>query len=48
VGLAGLKPETSPFDLMISMKNPVNIEGYLDQIIYYLEMINSESAKKAV
>lgn len=48
VGLAGLKPETSPFDLMISMKNPVNMEGYLDQIVYYLEVINSESAKKAV
>ena len=48
VGLAGLKPETSPFDLMLSMKNPVNMEGYLDQIVYYLEVINSESAKKAV
>jgi len=48
VGLAGLKPEASPFDLMISMKNPVNIESYLDQIVYYLDMINSESAKKAV
>jgi len=48
VGLTGLKPEASPFDLMISIKNPVNIDGYLDQIVYYLDMINSESAKKAV
>ena len=48
VGLAGLKPETSPYDLMISMKNPVDSERYLDQIVYYLDVINSESAKKAV
>ncbi|TFG44300.1 MAG: hypothetical protein E4H43_00535 [Bacteroidia bacterium] len=48
VGLAGLKPEASPFDLMISMKNPVNIERYLDQVVYYLDMIKSESEKKAV
>ena len=48
VGLADSKPESSPFDLMISMKGPINIESYLDQVLYYLEMINSESAKKAV
>jgi len=48
VGLTGLKPEASPFDLMISLKNPVSIEKYLDQVVYYLDMINSESAKKAV
>jgi hypothetical protein len=33
---------------MISMKNPVNIEKYLEQVLYYLDMINSENAKKAV
>jgi hypothetical protein len=48
VGLSGENPETSPFDLMISMKNPVNTEKYLDQVLYYLDMINSESARKAV
>lgn len=48
VGLADSKPELSPFDLMISIKGPINVDIYLDQVIYYLEMINSESAKKAV
>ncbi|MFZ2340999.1 MAG: hypothetical protein WAW07_14915 [Bacteroidales bacterium] len=48
VGLSGENPETSPFDLMISMKNPVNIEKYLDQVLHYLDMINSDSARKAV
>lgn len=48
VGLSGEKPESSPFDLMISMTRPVNAEKYLDQVLYYLDMINSESAKKAV
>jgi hypothetical protein len=48
VGLADSKPESSPFDLMISMKSPISLEGYLEQVLYYLEMINSESAKKAV
>ena len=48
VGLADSKPETSPFDLMISMKSPVNLEKYLEQVLYYLDMINSETAKKAV
>jgi hypothetical protein len=48
VGLADSKPVSSPFDLMISMKSPISLEGYLEQVLYYLEMINSESAKKAV
>ncbi|OFY64336.1 MAG: hypothetical protein A2Y71_16510 [Bacteroidetes bacterium RBG_13_42_15] len=48
VGLADSEPESSPFDLMISLKSPVSIDSYLDQVIYYLEMINSESVKKAV
>ncbi|HAX92452.1 MAG TPA: hypothetical protein DCY25_00650 [Bacteroidales bacterium] len=48
VGLSGENPETSPFDLMISMKSPVSTEKYLDQVLYYLDMINSESARKAV
>jgi hypothetical protein len=48
VGLADSDPGSSPFDLMISLKNPVNIDSYLEQVLYYLEMINSESVKKAV
>lgn len=48
VGLADTDPGSSPFDLMISLKNPVSIDSYLDQVLYYLEMINSESVKKAV
>jgi len=48
VGLAGEEPESSHFDLMISMTGPVSMEKYLEQVLYYLEMINSESAKKAV
>jgi hypothetical protein len=48
VGLADSEPESSPFDLMISLKNPVSIDSYLEQVLYYLEMINSESVKKAV
>ena len=48
VGIADSKPESSPFDLMISMKKPVNLENYIEQVIHYLTMINSESAKEAV
>jgi hypothetical protein len=48
VGLADSDPESSPFDLMISLKNPVTTDSYLEQVLYYLEMINSESVKKAV
>jgi hypothetical protein len=48
VGLADSEPEVSQFDLMIKLKNPVNVENYLSQVLYYLEMINSESAKTAV
>ena len=48
VGLADAEPEKSPFDLMLSINKPVNIENYLEQIILYLDMINSESSKKAV
>lgn len=48
VGLADSQPMASPFDLMISMKSPVNVEKYIEQVLYYLDMINSETAKKAV
>lgn len=48
VGLADARPEVSPFDLMISLKKSVRIDSYLDQVLHYLNMINSEPEKKAV
>jgi hypothetical protein len=48
VGLTDLNPESSPFDLMISLKTPVGIDNYFEQVIYYLEMINAEQVRKAV
>jgi len=33
---------------MISFRNPPGVEKYLEQVLYYLEMINSETIKKAV
>ena len=48
VGLTCTKPINSPFDVMISMKSPVNLEKYLEHVLFYLEMINSDTAKKAV
>ncbi|MEI6048119.1 MAG: hypothetical protein WCS03_04410 [Bacteroidota bacterium] len=47
VGL--FEPETvdTPFDLMIEIKNPVDVDNYLIQVIQYLEMINSGPVKTA-
>jgi len=36
----------SVFDLMMELKKPVHVENYLDQVIHYLEMINSGSSNK--
>jgi hypothetical protein len=46
VGL--FEPETpdSPFDLMMDMKNPIDTDSYLNQVIHYLEMINSGTENK--
>ena len=41
-----LKPGNSPFDLMMELKKPVNVEDYLNQVIHYLEMINSGTVQK--
>jgi hypothetical protein len=41
VGLFDSATRDTPFDLLMEIKNPVNVENYLDQIINYLEMINS-------
>ena len=44
VGLFESETQNSPFDLMMDLKSPVNIEDYLNHVIHYLEMINSGSA----
>jgi hypothetical protein len=45
VGLYDSETNDSPFDLMMEIKNPVDIENYLNQIVQYLTMINSGTAK---
>jgi hypothetical protein len=44
VGLFESETKNTPFDLMMDLKSPVNIEEYLNHVIHYLEMINSGSA----
>jgi len=46
VGLFDSVNNTSIFDLMMELKKPVHIENYLDQVVHYLEMINSGTTKK--
>ncbi len=48
VGL--FEPETpdSQFDLMMDIKNPVNTDTYLNQVVHYLEMINSGTTANQV
>jgi len=41
VGLTESENPSTPFDLMMEIKKPVSIENYLEQIVQYLEMINS-------
>jgi len=45
VGLFEHETIDSPFDLMMEIKKPVDIENYLIQVIEYLEMINSGTVK---
>ena len=47
VGLFEAETVYSPFDLMIELKNRVDVEVYLVQVIQYLEMINSGTVKTA-
>jgi hypothetical protein len=42
IGLFENEKNASTFDLMMDIKKPVEIDAYLNQVIYYLEMINSE------
>ena len=41
VGLFNSGTSTDIFDLMMEISNPVDVENYLNQIIHYLQMINS-------
>lgn len=41
VGLYDSEDENSPFELMMDIKGPVDIENYLNNIMNYLEMIKS-------
>lgn len=41
VGLFEADNQNNPFDLMMEIKKPVSAENYLEQIIQYLELINS-------
>jgi hypothetical protein len=45
VGLFESETTVSPFDLMMNIKNPVAVDNYLNQIVHYLEMINSGTNK---
>ncbi len=40
-GLFDSESTEYPFDLMMEIKNPVDIDNYLSQIVQYLEIINS-------
>jgi len=48
VGLFEPGIKNSHFDLMLEIKNPANMEDYLNQVIHYLGMINSGTVQKAV
>ena len=45
VGLFESEARDTSFDLMMEIKNPVDIDNYLIQVIQYLEMINSGTVK---
>ncbi len=46
VGLFEPDKNGNIFDLMIEMKKPVNVNDYLGQAFYYLEMINAGQTEK--
>jgi hypothetical protein len=43
IGLISSEPSESPFDMMMDIKNPIDIDSYLTQVIKYLEMIKDKS-----
>ncbi len=46
VGLFEKEATSQPFDIMIEMTPPIDIEGYLSQAIHYLKMIKSKTKKR--
>jgi hypothetical protein len=46
VGLLDPEIKNPPYDLMMELKNPVNMEDYLNQVVHYLGMINSGTVNK--
>jgi len=46
VGIFDTRDEDRPYDLMIEFKQNTDINNYLIQVIYYLEMINTKSNKQ--
>jgi hypothetical protein len=47
VGLLEPDIKNPPYDLMMELKNPVNMEDYLNQVIHYLGMIKSGTVKNS-
>jgi hypothetical protein len=45
VGIFEAETIDTPFDLMIEIKDPVDVDNYLFQVVQYLEMINSGTVK---
>ena len=45
IGLFESDNSDTAFDMMMEIKQPVNLDDYLQHIIKYLEMINSNKAK---
>jgi hypothetical protein len=45
VGLLEPGNTDTPFDLMLDIKTPIEVDNYLKQTIEYLEMINAETVK---
>jgi hypothetical protein len=43
VGLYNHRPADSMFDMMMELKAPVDIDGYLSQVVHYLEMIKENN-----
>ncbi len=45
VGLFDNEKSETPFDLMMELSNPPNVENYLEQTLHYLEMIHTGNVK---
>lgn len=41
VGLLDAETGNNPYDLMMEIKSPVDVDNYLNQVVQYLEMINA-------